>query len=211
MAEQSIEARPAQTKQEIILASASPSRRKLLENAAIIHRVVPAFVDEDEIKLSMKEEGLPVLGVAEALAELKAHKVSRQHPESLVIGADQMLDLEGEWFDKPADLSTAACHLRALRGKTHSLPTAVVVYLGGQRIWHHLETPHLTMRSFSDAFIEEYLERAGEAVLTSVGGYQLEGPGVQLFSKVEGNFFAILGLPLLPLLSFLRDRGLLAT
>ena len=193
----------------IVLASASPSRHRLLENAGVAHSLEAAHIDEEQIKLAMKEEGVPVIAVAEALAELKARKVSLKHPGFLVIGADQMLEVEGEWLDKPRDVKEAARHLLRLSGKEHSLPTAAVAVLDGQRIWHHLETPRLTMRSFDESFVERYLEKAGDSVLTSVGAYQLEGVGAQLFSKVEGNFFAILGLPLLPLLSFLRARGLL--
>ena len=141
------------------------------------------------------------------LAELKAQRVSQRHKDALVIGADQMLQCGGIWFDKPADLDHARGHLIALRGKTHELLSAVCVVRDGEVLWRHLESAQLTMRPFSDAFIDEYLAAAGDAVCASVGAYQLEGRGAQLFSRIEGDYFTILGLPLLPLLGFLVNHG----
>ena len=191
----------------IILASASKSRANLMRAAGITFDIVPAHADEDSVKASLKAEGATAAQCAETLAELKAVQISQRHHEALVIGADQMLDCDGIWFDKPKDMDGARSHLLLLRGKTHVLPTAVCVALNGSRIWHHVAQPRLTVRDFSDAFIETYLEAAGTAVLSSVGAYQLEGPGAQLFTRIDGDFFTILGLQLLELLGFLREHG----
>ena len=193
----------------VILASASPSRQRLLTSAGVQHEAKAANIDEIEIKRSLKAEGASAIEVAETLAELKAARISHQNPESLVIGADQMLVAGNLWFDKPPDLDHATAQLRALSGLTHTLPTAVVILRGGRRIWHHRASPELTMRNLSDDFITEYLDLVGKAALTSVGAYQLEGPGAQLFQRIDGDFFTILGLPLLPLLDFLREQGVL--
>ncbi len=191
----------------LVLASASPSRRALLTNAAVPCHFEAAAVDEEELKLSLRAEGAAAARTAEALAEVKARHVSRRHPGALVIGADQMLDCEGTWFDKPPDLDHAAGHLRALSGRRHSLFSAVCVLRDGQRLWHHVEEARLTMRVLGDDFIRDYLAAVGPQVCSSVGAYQLEGRGAQLFSKIEGDYFTILGLPLLPLLDFLRNHG----
>ncbi len=194
------------TARQIILASASKSRANLLRAAGVNVEIIPAHTDEDSVKASMKAEGATAAQCAEMLAELKAVQVSQRYPETLVIGADQMLECDGDWFDKPVDMAGARQHLLKLRGKMHVLPTAVAVALNGARIWHHVAMPHLTVRPYSDAFIDSYLAQAGTAVLSSVGAYQLEGPGAQLFSRIEGDFFTILGLPLLELLAFLREH-----
>lgn len=186
-------------------------RARLLLAAGVEVIIAPADVDEGEIKQSFRAEGATALDTATALAEFKARRISPRHPGALVIGADQILVCGSEWFDKPVDLDHAKAHLRALRGKTHGLATAAVVFRDGQRIWHHGETPKLTMRSFSDSFIDDYLAREGEDALASVGAYRLEGLGSQLFSHIEGDFFSILGLPLLPLLAFLREHRVVAS
>jgi septum formation protein len=143
------------------------------------------------------------------LAEAKAERIARREPEALVHGGDQLLVCEGRWFDKPEDLDGARAHLLALRGKRHELVTATVAWRGGARVWQDISTPRLTMRAFSDAFLDAYLAAEGEALCASVGAYRLEGLGVHLFSRVEGEHSAILGLPLLPLLHFLRGHGVL--
>ncbi|WP_282604755.1 nucleoside triphosphate pyrophosphatase [Pelagibius sp. Alg239-R121] len=194
---------------ELILASGSRSRRHLLSNAAVTFDVEVANVDEDEIKLALRSEGATAAQTAETLAELKAQRVSRRHPGVLVIGADQMLECNGVWFDKPEDLAHATAHLTALSGKAHELLSAVCVVRDGERIWHHNEVARLTMRSLSDDFITHYLAAVGDNVLTSVGAYQLEGRGAQLFASIRGDYFSILGLPLLPLLDFLRVHGVI--
>ncbi len=190
----------------LILASASKSRATLMRAAGLSFEQIPAHVDEDAIKASMKAEGATAADCALALAEFKAGTISMRHPEALVIGADQMLDCDGQWFDKPKDLEGARNHLKTLRGKTHVLPTSVTIALNGAPIWHHTSLPRLSVRAFSDAFLDEYVAAVGDALTSSVGAYHLEGRGAQIFTKVEGDFFTVLGLPLLELLAFLREH-----
>lgn len=190
----------------LVLASASAARSRLLAEAGITVQRQPAAVDEESMKAALKAEGATPAQVAETLAELKAQRVAKKHADALVIGADQMLSCNDVWFDKPPDRDYAAAQLRALSGKTHTLWTAVCVVRNGSRLWHHNDAARLTMRPLSDAFVERYLEAAGPEVSHCVGAYQLEGLGAQLFAKVEGDFFTILGLPLLPLLDFLRQN-----
>lgn len=197
-------------RETIYLASASATRVHLLEAAGVSVVAEPAAVDEEEIKSAFHADKASAADCAAALAEAKATRVSTRHPAALVIGADQMLDCNGVWFDKPADLAHARAHLLALRGRRHSLITAVAVLRGGAVLWHTVERAELTMRGFSDAFLQHYLAAAGADVLHSVGAYRLEGLGAQLFERVDGDFFTILGLPLLPLLDFLRGHGALA-
>lgn len=195
------------TGRQIILASASSARAALLRGAGVDFSVEPARVDEDAVKESFKAEGAPASDTATALADLKAAKISARYPDALVIGADQMLDCNGVWFDKPPDKDTLHAQLMALRGKTHHLDAALCVHERGRRIWHVVERAKLTMRDFSDDFLKSYVAEAGDDVLASVGGYRLEGKGAQLFSRIEGDYFTILGLPLLPLLDFFRHHG----
>jgi septum formation protein len=193
------------------LASASPTRRRLLEQAGLEFAAEAAPIDEDEAKRALEGEGADGDAIAEALAELKARAVSRRHAGSFVIGADQVLDCEGRRYDKPADEAAARAQLLALRGRTHQLISAVAVLRDGERLWHHIDRARLTMRPFSPAFLEDYLRKGLPGILGSVGAYQLEGLGAQLFSRIEGDYFTILGLPLLPLLDFLRPHGLVPT
>ena len=195
----------------LVLASASPSRRWLLDNAGLTFASEAAQIDEGEVKAALAADGADAGQVAETLAELKAQRVARHHPGSLIIGADQMLSCNDVWFDKPADLDHAAAHLRALAGRTHELISAVCVVRDGARLWHHGDRASLTMRPLGEEFIAAYLAALGAEALTSVGAYQLEGLGAQLFSRVEGDYFTILGLPLLALLDFLRNHGVVAT
>jgi septum formation protein len=194
----------------LVLASASATRAAILTNAGLTLHTDPPGVDEEEVKASFRHEGHDAASCATALAEAKAIRVSQRHEDSLVIGADQMLDCEGTWFDKPRDRSTARAQLVALRGKRHDLVSAVVVACNGAMLWHLVDRPRLTMRPFSDQFLDDYLAAIGDDVLASVGAYQLEGRGVQLFERIEGDYFSILGLPLLPLLDFLRGHGVVA-
>jgi septum formation protein len=194
----------------IVLASASAIRATLLKNAGIPCIVDPGAVDEDEIKRAMKADGATAAAVSETLAELKAMRVAPRHRGVMVFGADQMLECNGVWFDKPVDRDHAAAHLAALSGRTHRLISSAVCVRDGARIWHHTAVASLTMRPLSRDFIERYLHAAGDAVLRSVGAYQLEGLGAQLFAKIEGDYFTVLGLPLLPLLAFLRDNQVIA-
>lgn len=193
----------------IVLASASRARAAMLEQAGVTVIRNPAAVDEEDMKLSCRAAGLTPDEVAEALAELKARRVSPRHPGRLVLGADQMLECEGQWFDKPVSREVARDQLAALRGRRHRLISAAVILKDGERLWHHIDRADLTMRLFTDAFLDRYLDAAGEDVLHSVGAYQLEGLGAQLFRRVEGDYFTILGLPLLPVLDFLRVQGVL--
>lgn len=193
---------------QIILASGSASRRALLAGAGVDARSLKPNVDEDSAKQAMRGDGISVRDQAMQLAEMKAVKVSRSQP-GLVIGGDQMLNLEGEAFDKPPNLAEAAEHLRKLSGKAHTLETAIVIAENGVPVWRHLARPKLTVRPVSEAFISAYIEACGEALLSTVGAYQLEGAGAQLFTRIEGDYFSILGLPLLPLLDYLRVRSIL--
>ena len=191
----------------LILASASPSRRQLLANAGLVFTIEPSGIDEDEVKRSLGSRAAPQ-ELASTLAEMKAVKVSARHPDAMAVGADSTLACNGRMFDKPPDLAAARKQLQTLRGQTHELFSSVVVARGGARLWHWSERARLTMRPLNDGFIDSYLARAGDDVLTSVGAYQLEGLGAHLFSRVDGDYFTILGLPLLPLLSFLAGHGI---
>lgn len=191
----------------IVLASGSGSRRALLTQAGVPFTVAVAAVDETAVKQAMAASGAAPGEVAETLAELKAARVSPRHPGAVVIGADQMLDCDGAWYDKPESLEAARTQLRSLRGRTHRLTSAVVAVRDGVRLWHCRPEARLTMRAFSDTFLDSYLDRSGEDLLGAVGCYRLEGLGVQLFARVEGDHSTILGLPLLPLLDFLRENG----
>ncbi|MGQ9366293.1 Maf family protein [Azospirillum sp. ST 5-10] len=200
---------PAEAVPALVLASASAARAAMLAQAGVPVVRDPADVDEAPVKRSCRDAGVGVQAAAEALAELKARHVARRHPGALVLGADQMLECDGVWLDKPGDREQARAQLRTLRGRTHRLISAAVVVRDGRRLWHRVDGARLTMRPFSDRFLEEYLDAAGDAVLGSVGAYQLEGLGAQLFDRVEGDFFTILGLPLLPVLEFARTQGIL--
>ena len=193
----------------LILASGSTARRAVLAGAGLRFTVRPSDVDEAALKSAARSEGLSAAGTAMRLANAKAARVAREEPQALVIGADQILECDGVWYDKPPDLAAARRQLLALRGRPHVLATAVVCRRGENLLWQHAASPRLTMRSFSDQFLDAYLATEAESVLASVGAYRLEGPGVQLFSSVEGDHATVLGLPLLPLLTFLREAGVL--
>lgn len=192
--------------QPLILASGSKIRAQLLENAGLTFTVKTSGVDEDSLKESMRAEGMSPRDQAIILAELKAVRVSTNTP-GLVIGADQMMSLDGEGFDKPANRDEAFQRLKTFSGKAHHLESAIVIAQNGRPIWRHVNRPKLTMRTLSDDFINDYLDKIGDTAFSSVGAYQLEGLGVQLFSRIEGDYFSILGLPLIELLTYLRDRG----
>jgi septum formation protein len=192
----------------LILASGSKTRLRMLRSAEVPVEVAAPAIDEAELKASFKQEGAPAAQVAEALAEIKAQRVASRFPGRLVLGCDQMLECEGAWFDKPETLAAAREQLIALRGRSHSLVTSAVLVRDAARIWHHTERADLRMRDFSDEFLEWYLDQGGEDILHSVGAYQLEWLGAQLFERVTGDFFTILGLPLLPVLGILREHGM---
>lgn len=192
----------------LVLASASPARRALLEGAGVVFDVMPAEIDEGEIRERLLLRNTPPEKIAAALAAAKARDVmARSGAAQVVVGADQILLFEGEIFDKPDDQEAARETLRRLRGKTHELISAVTAYRDGEQRWSCFERPRLTMRDFSDDFLQAYLQ-GDEGQCASVGGYRLEARGAQLFSRIEGDFFTILGLPLLALLDYLRREGL---
>ena len=193
----------------LILASASASRRAVLEAAGLTFAVRPAPIDEAGPRVAARKRGESADEAALVLAGLKAQHVALSDPDALVIGADQVLVCEDRWFDKPADAAAAAEQLRALRGRTHTLATAVVCQQGELPLWHCVARPSLVMREFSDTFLAAYLAAEGSAVTTTVGAYRLEGRGIHLFERIEGEHSAILGLPLLELLGFLRRHGVL--
>ena len=193
-----------------VLGSGSAGRRMLLENAGLSFEVLPARVDEAAIRADfLRAHGadeLPLL--ADELAAAKALEVSRR-TEKPVLGGDQILVVDGEVFSKPRDMDEARAHLRRLRGRTHHLISALAVAEKGEIVWRHRDAAAMTMRAFSDAFLERYLAEVGERALSSVGCYQVEGPGIQLFERIDGDYFTIVGLPILPFLHWLRGRGLL--
>ena len=195
--------------EELVLASASPVRARLLSAAGVEFRGEPAAIDEGRVKLEFHAASRGADDCALALAEAKAGYVAGRNNRACVIGADQILVCGGAWFDKPADPGAARCQLQELRGRTHELVTAACVMQGETRLWQSVSRPRLSMRNFSDAFLDEYLEAEAESILGSVGAYRLEGRGAQLFDRVEGDYFAILGLPLFELLGFLRDRRII--
>jgi septum formation protein len=200
---------PAAAQRRLVLASASPIRRALLARAGVRFETASAAIDETAVLHAMRGEDSTAADAAIRLAGLKAERVALRHPAAIVLGCDQLLECEGVWLEKPRDRAAAEAQLTALSGRTHELNAAVVAHLDGRRTWHHLARARLTMRSLSASFIASYLTAAGDAVLGSVGAYQLEGLGAQLFSRIEGDYFSILGLPLLPVLDFLRRQGLL--
>jgi len=192
----------------VTLASKSSARQAILRNAGIAFQAVVAGVDEEATKAGLLAEGDSPREVADALAELKAVKVSTKRP-GLVIGADQTLDFAGQLIDKVETLDQARALLLELRGQTHKLHSAVVVARDGKPIWRVVQSAKLSVRPFSDAWLDGYLERRGEHILHCVGCYELESEGVQLFDAIDGDYFTILGLPLVGLLDFLRLHGAL--
>jgi septum formation protein len=195
----------------LILASASAARQRILASAGVPFTIETAEVDEAAIIESLEAEKARGRDVADLLAEMKALRVSGRHPGRFVIGADQVLSLGSELFQKPGNLVAARAQLRRLRGQTHVLSSAVCVAREGAIVWRIVQEARLTMREFSDAFLETYLAEAGEDILGSVGVYHVEGLGIQLFSRIDGDAFTIQGLPLLPLLDFLRTHGIVRT
>ncbi|MBC7140996.1 MAG: Maf family protein [Rhodobacteraceae bacterium] len=194
-----------------VLASGSATRAAMLRAAGIGFDTAQPRVDEDALRAALEAEGTTPRDLADALAEAKALKVSQRLPEALVIGADQVLEYQGRALAKPPDLAAARARLMALRGGSHRLHTAVVVAEAGRPVWRHLDTARLTMRAASDALIDAYLARHGAGLCASVGAYRIEDEGVRLFSRIDGDQFAILGLPLVALLDYLSTRGVIAT
>jgi septum formation protein len=195
----------------LVLASASAVRARLLAASGVAFDVIPAHLDEDAVKEALLAQNTPMRGVADALAELKALRVSRSHPEALVLGADQVLVFEKELVSKSPTVSEARALLTRLRGRKHELIGAAVLAKDGAAVWRHVDSATLTMQDFSNAFLDDYLAQEGEALLGSVGCYHLEGRGAQLFAHIAGDYFSILGLPLIQVLGALRDQGVLAS
>lgn len=191
----------------LILASASAARARLLREAGVKFGVRPPDVDEEGVVKSLMAKGTEVEAVADALAEMKAIRVSSSSPQALVLGCDQILVCEGRLIGKSRDSGEARTVLKSLRGKTHTLITACVLAQGGTVVWQNQDRATLWMRNFGDEFLETYLRAEGSNVLGSVGCYRLEGLGAQLFDRVKGDYFSILGLPLIPLLAALREHG----
>ena len=192
------------TAAKLVLASGSAVRATLLRQAGIPFDVQNSRVDEDAIKERFADSNIDELAIK--LASAKAVAVSTERPDAVIIGADQILSCEGARFDKPRDMNEAWTNLKFFHGRTHRLHSGIVLAQAGKIVWHHSAHADLTMRDFSDDFLETYLKTVGDKVLTSVGCYQLEGPGIQLFENISGDYFTILGLPLLPLLNELRRR-----
>ena len=194
---------------DLILASASHSRQMLLRAARVPFRVSAADLNEDALMADLRAQDVDAKGVALALAEQKAVMVSRRSPGALVLGGDSVLAFGTELVSKCRDIDALRVLLQRLRGKSHELISAACLARNGAPLWHHAGHAHLTMRPFSDAFLDLYLAAEGETVLSCVGGYRYEGPGAQLFDRVEGDYFTVLGLPLLPVLAALRAQGIL--
>lgn len=196
---------------QIILASSSITRQRLLQAAGLAFTHAPARVDEDTIRASLEAEGAKPLDVADFLAEVKARKLAEKHFDALVLGCDQVLDFKGKAWGKPASPQDAMDQLMQLRGQTHQLLSAIVVYHQGAPVWRHVGKARLTMHAFSETWLADYVDRNWDSIRHSAYGYLLEAEGVRLFSAVEGDYFTILGLPLLPLLGYLRSRGFIET
>lgn len=191
----------------LILASSSEIRAQLLRNAGLRPEIVPAHIDEETARVALAADGAGPRDIADELAGMKARQVSGRDADALVLGCDQVLDLDGTVFAKPGDPAAARAQIRALSGRTHRLHSAAVVCRGGVPVWRHVGTARLTMRDISDAYLEDYVARNWESIRHSVGAYKLEEEGVRLFSHIEGDHFTILGLPLIELLTWLAVRG----
>lgn len=191
----------------LLLASASETRLSLLRNAGLEVTALPARIDEDAIRAALEAEGGHPRDIADALAEMKARKLAEKHPDALVLGCDQVLDFDRRAWGKPETPEAAFAQIAAMRGQTHRLLSALVLYEQGKPIWRHVGRAELTMRSVSDGWLHGYVARNWASIRHSAGAYKLEEEGVRLFSAIEGDYFTILGLPLLPLLAYLELRG----
>ena len=191
----------------VVLASASAVRTRLLTAAGVPHETAPAAVNEGAVRAQMLETSSAHASIAEALAELKAQTIGPVHPDAIVLGADQVLSCDGELFEKPVGREGVRVHLERLSGKRHSLFVSVCAVVNGGVVWQHTEGAAMRMRTLSEDFIDRYVALAGDSACKSVGAYELEGLGAQLFSEIDGDFFSILGLPLLPVLDFLRREN----
>lgn len=195
----------------LLLASSSAIRLSLLQNAGLAVTAQPARIDEDSIRRALEQEGAHPRDIADTLAEMKARKLADRDPAALVLGCDQVLEFDRRAWAKPETPAEARAQLLQLRGQTHRLLSALVLYDRGEPIWRHIGRADLTMRNFSDDWLDAYLSRNWDSIRHSVGAYKLEEEGVRLFTRIEGDYFTILGLPLLPLLSYLESRGFIAS
>ena len=195
----------------LVLASASPIRLQMLTAAGVTIETRVARIDEETIRAALEAEGARPRDVADTLAEMKARKIADRDPEATVIGCDQVLEFQGKVFGKPATMDEARSQLQMLRGQTHKLLSAAVIYQDAKPVWRHVGEARLTMRQFSDAYLEAYLARNWDSIRHSVGGYKLEEEGARLFATITGDNFTVLGLPLLPLLGYLSDREIIAS
>lgn len=193
--------------ERLILASGSATRAEMLRRAAVEFDTIPARIDESAIKAALLSEGARPRDIADALAEGKARKVAAKHPDALVLGSDQVLDFEGSLLSKPETPEAALQQLKQMAGDRHHLYSAAVIYEAGKPVWRHVGQVRLYMRNPSEAWLEEYVARNWESLRHSVGGYKLEEEGVRLFTRIEGDHFNVLGMPLLELLSYLTLRG----
>lgn len=200
---------PDPTTPALILASTSSIRLQLLQAAGVAVSAMPARIDEEMIRQALQSEGATPRDLADALAEMKARKVADKHPDAFVLGCDQVLEAHGQVFSKPESPEQALEQLGHLRGHSHKLLSAAVIYHQGKPIWRHVSTARLTMRALSDAYMQDYVNRNWHSIRHSVGAYKLEEEGARLFSAVEGDYFTVLGLPLLPILGYLGQRGII--
>lgn len=194
-------------KREIVLASGSSIRRQMLEGAGLRFIVDPANIDERALDIVLASQ--PLAGRAKSLAEAKAQAVSYRHMQATIVGADQMLELGEIELHQAPNIEAARSALQRMRGRSHSLHSGVALAQQGQVVWSHVQSANLYVRDFSDQWLDNYMAQAGNALMTSVGAYQIEGPGVQLFDRIDGDYFTILGLPLLPLLAQLRQLDII--
>lgn len=195
----------------LILASTSHIRQQLLAASGVPFTAEPARIDEDAIRRSLLADGARPRDIADTLAEMKARKIAERQPQSLVLGCDQILDFEGHVLKKPETPEEACAQLRRLRGHTHTLYSAAVIYQDATPVWRYIGEARLVMRALSEGYLTDYVARNWESIRHSVGGYKLEEEGSRLFSSVEGDYFTVLGLPLLPILGYLGDRGMIPT
>lgn len=197
------------TPEKLILASGSKIRQALLENAGLSFDVTVARIDEESVKQALVQEGATPRDIADALAEGKARKISMKHPEAMVIGCDQTLSFKGRLISKAETKEEARAILKEMRGERHKLLSAAVIYEAGEPKWRHVGEVRLEMNKFSDAYLDAYLDRNWDEIQHCVGSYMLEAEGVRLFSRIDGDYFTVLGLPMLPLLAYLSQRGII--